>query len=350
LDQIGPDTLLWQLFVMTELSKEQLNTFVEEALDVLKKDRDREILVRRGGINTTAQTLEQIGQDLKITRERVRQIEKVALNKIRSSYDSDNDFTRTTARLVAKKGGLVSLKTLHRELKAKPSAEAHIVFLIKISPRLLFVERNDHYGRIISLNGTYDEQAIKKLHGVLVETMQKHGKPTKITNLSKLIDGPHSQDSLEELAQASNHLAVLEGNWGLSRWPEVNPKSIKDKIYLILKRAGRPLHFTEIAEQISNLSANPKRVTTQAVHNELIKDSRFVLIGRGIYALGEWGYRSGTVADIIEEILKEENGALAKDEIIRRVLSRRQVKTTTIVLNLQEKPQFKRVEKGIYSL
>ena len=109
------------------------------------------------------------------------------------------------------------------------------------------------------------------------------------------------------------------------------------------------MHFTEIANSIGKLKANPKKVTTQAVHNELIKDKRFVLIGRGIYALAEWGYQAGTVADIIEEILKEES-PLPKDEIVRRVLARRQVKVTTIALNLQEKSQFERVAKATYQL
>ena len=109
------------------------------------------------------------------------------------------------------------------------------------------------------------------------------------------------------------------------------------------------MHFAEIAAKLDQVKANPKKVTTQAVHNELIKDKRFVLIGRGIYALAEWGYQAGTVADIIEEVLREES-PLTKDEIVRRVLARRQVKVTTIALNLQEKPQFERVAKATYQL
>lgn len=101
---------------------------------------------------------------------------------------------------------------------------------------------------------------------------------------------PQTQkEALEELALASTNLANLDNIWGLSVWPEVNPKSIRDKIYLVLKKNARPMHFSEISTKISELKANPKNVTTQAVHNELIKDGRFILIGRGIYALGEWG-------------------------------------------------------------
>ena len=130
----------------------------------------------------------------------------------------------------------------------------------------------------------------------------------------------------------------------------VNPKNIRDKIYVILHEHGKPLHFNEIAKSIKDSSFRRKDVTTQAIHNELIKDNRFVLIGRGIYALKEWGYRKGTVADIIADVLKKAAEPLHRDEIVRRVLQHRHVKETTILLNLQGKPQFKRVAKATYTL
>jgi len=336
--------------IMKSYSKQQLNSLVEGALDALKKDRDREVLRRRSGINVAAQTLEQIGQDLNITRERVRQIEKAAFQKLRDNANHSNDFNSAVLLTISKKGGLISVETLGGELGVESTLEPHLVFLVKINPQFVLIERNDNLNRLVGDGKVFDDTKVKNTHEALIEVIKAHGKPAKFKNIHHLVDGPYSQDSLIELAKASAHLSELDGNWGLNSWPEVNPKSIRDKIYLILKKTGRPMHFTDISEKISKLAANPKKVTTQAVHNELIKDKRFVLIGRGIYALAEWGYRSGTVADIIEEILREENGPLNKDEIVKRVLARRQVKTTTIVLNLQEKPQFKRVKKGVYSL
>ncbi|MGH7234492.1 MAG: hypothetical protein ACREF7_03555, partial [Candidatus Saccharimonadales bacterium] len=110
------------------------------------------------------------------------------------------------------------------------------------------------------------------------------------------------------------------------------------------------MHFNEIAAAIKESDFKRKNVTTQAIHNELIKDKRFVLIGRGIYALKEWGYEKGTVADIIKDVLKEANEPLHRDEIVKRVLKSRFVKETTILLNLQGKPQFRRVAKATYAL
>ncbi len=110
------------------------------------------------------------------------------------------------------------------------------------------------------------------------------------------------------------------------------------------------MHFSEIAKSIKGSSFKRKDVTTQAIHNELIKDKRFVLIGRGIYALDSWGFSKGTVSDIIVDVLRKSDTPLHRDEIVKRVLKSRQVKETTILLNLQSKPQFKRVAKATYSL
>jgi DNA-directed RNA polymerase delta subunit len=110
------------------------------------------------------------------------------------------------------------------------------------------------------------------------------------------------------------------------------------------------MHFNEIAKTIKNSDFKRKNVTTQAIHNELIKDDRFVLIGRGIYALKEWGYSKGTVADIITKVLQEAGQPLHRDEIVKRVLKSRFVKETTILLNLQGKTQFKRVAKATYDV
>jgi DNA-directed RNA polymerase delta subunit len=110
------------------------------------------------------------------------------------------------------------------------------------------------------------------------------------------------------------------------------------------------MHFNEIAEAISESDFKRKDVTTQAIHNELIKDKRFILVGRGIYALKEWGFKQGTVADVITEVLKDAGEPLHRDEIVKRVLKKRFVKETTILLNLQGKDQFKRTAKATYTL
>lgn len=334
----------------TPIQPDRLNSLIEQSLKTLKKDRDREILRRRFGVTGgRIQTLEEIGQDLGITRERVRQIEKAALIRIREQGKHDHELNDQLGSTLNDFGGIMSFDTLMDQLALSSELGAHVSFLVRLNPRFYFVDKTDHHTHLVLDATVYQEKDLKKLSTQLVEIITDLGKPVKFDKIMARVDGPHKAEALQQLALSSHSMSELDNYWGLSKWPEVNPKSIRDKIYLVLKKANHPMHFTEIATAIGKLKANPKTVTTQAVHNELIKDSRFVLIGRGIYALSEWGYKAGTVADIIEEVLKAES-PLPKDQIISKVLARRQVKPSTIVLNLQEKPQFERVGKGVYGL
>ena len=140
------------------------------------------------------------------------------------------------------------------------------------------------------------------------------------------------------------------GQWGLKSWPEIKPRSIKDKIYLALKKEERPLHFVEIAEVINEICQDKKLAKPQTVHNELIKDERCVLIGRGIYALKEWGYQEGIVKEVIAEVLKKRNRVMNKDEIIREVLKKRMIKKNTVLVNLKNHDCFIGLGDGRYGL
>jgi DNA-directed RNA polymerase delta subunit len=111
-----------------------------------------------------------------------------------------------------------------------------------------------------------------------------------------------------------------------------------------------PMHFSEIAKEIKESNFKRKNVTVQAIHNELIKDPRFVLIGRGIYALSNWGYKKGTISEIITGILEKSDTPLTREEIVKQVLRVRRVKETTILLNLQNKKLFKKVGRNQYTL
>lgn len=170
-----------------------------------------------------------------------------------------------------------------------------------------------------------------------------------VEQLDSKLDYEHP-DNIRAMASLSKQLATLNGLWGLSKWPTVNPRNIRDKIFVVLEAKKEPMHFNDIAAAISSSDFRRKNVTTQAIHNELIKDSRFILIGRGIYALSSWGYAKGTVAEIITRVLREAGEPLTREEIVKRVLHARKVKETTVLLNLQNKELFDKVDKESYKL
>ncbi|HEX7259633.1 MAG TPA: sigma factor-like helix-turn-helix DNA-binding protein [Candidatus Saccharimonadia bacterium] len=324
----------------------------EAILGALRNERDRQIVAQRYGLGLPKRhTLEKIGSQFGITRERVRQIEKAATVKLQQT--ASTELTRIDNALkqhLARNGQVDLLQDVAAAVGAHtPAQQAYISFLAALAPSIEIIEDSDHYHSALSTLPEYHKQHIAEITSHLVHHLKQKAKPTPIDALHKAIPYDISKQTTQQVARVSKRLAHHDGHWGLSHWPEVNPRSIRDKTYLVLGKHGQPLHFTDIATHIAGLGNQKRSVTTQAVHNELIKDPRFVLVGRGIYALSEWGYTPGTVADIITEVLRDES-PLHKDEIVKRVLQKRQVKTTTIVLNLQEKDQFIRVSKATYAL
>lgn len=332
-----------------------LQTAVKDILATVEREREREIIARRFGLYDRKETLEQIGELLGITRERVRQLEKAIMIRLKIAADDslphianiEKQFIRQLHDLgrVAKVQDL----TAHVTTEQGDRNRAHVAFLAEIAPRLAVIDENDHYHHTVGIKEYHDAAQIRHHVDTIVDTIKKHGEPVSIEDLHAKSNHDHPSH-VRALASVSKDLASLKDKWGLTKWPTVNPKNIRDKIYVILQENDKPMHFSEIAKSIKGSDFRRKDVTTQAIHNELIKDGRFVLIGRGIYALQVWGYSKGTVADIITDILTKEGGPLHRDEIVKRVLKHRQVKETTILLNLQGKQRFKRVAKATYAL
>lgn len=342
---------------MAEPKNSTLN--IEEAVNnvlaTIDREREREIISRRFGLFDRKETLEQIGELLGITRERVRQLEKAVLTRLKASAENNladvnavqNAFTAQLKNM----GSVARVSDLTQALtKDNPKVEqSRVAFLAVLSPKLVVIDENDFFYHAVGIKAVLDEKGIRNQVNKIVEAIKKGGEPTTIDKVAEAVNSK-DQKQIEALAKISKQIATLNDRWGLIKWPMVNPKNIRDKIYVILHDHGKHMHFNEIAKAIKDSDFKRKDVTTQAIHNELIKDKRFVLIGRGIYALREWGYEKGTVADIITKVLKKADKPLHRDEIVKQVLKSRYVKETTILLNLQGKSQFKRVAKATYTL
>lgn len=338
----------------TETAVLDTEAIVQDILNSIDREREREIIARRYGLFDRKETLEQIGELLGITRERVRQLEKSVMTKLRSTATNlphVTDVERRVLEAVSEAGETARITTIAEKLTAENTRtdQSRLAFLTELCPNVAVINEDDSYFQAAGNTKTHDTAAIKKEVAQIVDAIKKSGSPISAKELSKLADMKNPEYATA-LASISKQLATLNDRWGLIKWPTVNPKNIRDKIYVILSENKQHMHFNEIANAIKDSDFKRKDVTTQAIHNELIKDKRFVLIGRGIYALKEWGYSKGTVADIISDVLRQANEPLHRDEIVKRVLKSRFVKETTILLNLQSKPQFKRVAKATYAL
>jgi hypothetical protein len=341
----------------TVLKQPELETerLVNETLATIDREREREIVSRRFGLFDRKETLEQIGELLGITRERVRQLEKAVVTRLKTTAEQGNlpniaDVQTTLTTQLASMGNVARVSDLAAAFgDGNKLEQARVAFLARLCPELSVVDEDDHFYQSVSITSVVDDKAVKADVQTIIDAIKKLAEPKTVEEVAKAASMSDAAQTAA-LASTSKHLATLNGRWGLVKWPMVNPKNIRDKIYVILKENGKHMHFNEIADAIKGSDFKRKDVTTQAIHNELIKDKRFVLIGRGIYALKEWGYKKGTVADIISEVLREANEPLHRDEIVKRVLKSRFVKETTILLNLQGKQQFKRVAKATYEL
>lgn len=342
---------------MDEAKTLDIKQVTKDILETIDRDREREIISRRFGLYDRKETLEQIGELLGITRERVRQLEKAILVRLKMAAEKgelphvaqvEKDFIKHLSEMgrVAR----VSDLALKVSKAGDDRDKAHAAFLAALAPNLTVLDENDFYFQAVAIKEYFDDKKLKTAVDAIVKTIKEHGTPVTIPELHEMTSGYEHPDHVRALASVSKLLAHLKDQWGLLKWPLVNPKNIRDKIYVILQEQEKPMHFSEISGKIKDSDFKRKDVTTQAIHNELIKDSRFVLIGRGIYALKEWGYAKGTVSDIIIKILKKSKEPMHRDDIVREVLKSRQVKETTILLNLQGKPQFKRVAKATYAL
>ena len=320
-------------------------------------ERSRRVLTDRFGLSTKGEsrTLDAIGQEYGITRERIRQIENHGLTTVRESgvYTTHGATWEDLKRALVALGGVVAEDTVLTELAKQESERNHVVFLLTVGHHFSNRrEDNDFRARwhVDEQLGDSVEEALTSLYESIEpnrlmpedEFVQLFGKHLKQTGVK-----PRPVEVMNRWLLISKRVGKNPlGEWGRTESPHVRIKNTRDFAYLTLKRHGSPMHFTEVAKGIAKLFNRETHPAT--THNELIKDSRFVLVGRGLYALKEWGYEPGVVRDVIKGILSHE-GPLTRDEIVDRVKRERYVKDATIAVNLQSNV-FTRLPDGRYTL
>jgi hypothetical protein len=301
--------------------------------------KQREVIERRFGLKAgVRETLEAIGKSHNICRERVRQIEKVSLAKMKKRSSGNKEVSKLFAKHLKNFGGVREEQAFLEELGGK-DFKAHAYFLLALSGDFLRAGESDDFNCLWAIDKEYLAQA-KKFVLQSVESLSEKKQLASSRELANLA-GLKKAVAESYLGISKKIQKNKEGLFGLREWPEVSPKGIKDKIYLLLKKNRKPLHFTDVAHKIEGS-------LVQTVHNELIRDKRFVLIGRGIYALREWGYSEGDVKDVILSIFKNENKPLTKAEILDRVMKQRLIKENTVLMNLSNKKYFSRDNEGKY--
>ncbi len=320
--------------------------------------RARDILTSRYGLGTDTKkvTLEAIGKKYGITRERVRQIEEYALANIRKSeaYKKESSIFGELSLVIKKLGAVIAEHELLNLLAKDKATQNAIHFLLVLAPEFKKIKEDDSFEH----RWHVDEDMSKKIHGALKKIYENlHDEDIVpeaeiikqfLNHVKDVSDEYKNEEMIKRWLNISKSIGKNPlGEWGKSTSPNIRLKGMRDYAFLVIRRHGSPIHFREVAKAIGEIFGKKAHVAT--THNELIKDKRFVLVGRGLYALAEWGYASGVVKDVIKSVLNK-NGAMSKEEIIDKVMKERYVKENTILVNLQNPKHFKKNKDGTYSI
>lgn len=338
----------------TQVNFHELTDAALQALDV----RSRDIIVRRFGLGKDSkETLESIGTEYGITRERVRQIEANAKKELTAMKDLFVSIEKLLLNLFQEHGGLLSedhaVAIVNKKTNANISAHT-LHFYLTILPQFIEGVANS----LFESHWKHDESMHGKIEAIVLTAMdvlKEKNAPMPLADLVHAIEqklnGSVTQPHIHAALTASKHVSrTAFGDWGLIGWAETSPRGVGDKAFAVLRRNGKPAHFRDITMLINDAKFDHKKANPQTVHNELIKDERFVLVGRGLYGLKEWGYVPGTVADVLESILAKADKAVSKQELVDEVLKQRIVKKNTILLSLQNTKRFARAGKDLYTL
>jgi len=363
------------------MKKESLNKKNPQQLSLkiieILPPRTQEIVKKRFGLeDNKPQTLEAVGQIYKITRERVRQIIESALKAVKKQpiFETIGDFINLSKSLIKESGGLEEeselLIKIDRKLISEKSVKvagnlSAIKFLLMLDSEFILEEEDESNYGFWHLAEISKETVNKN-----IKTLEKYFKDRKTACVldeifswaKNNVSVNMSQEGLQAYFRISKKIGMNPfGEYGLFSWAEIDPSGARDRAYLVMKHTEQPMHFSEITKLLNEINKSPiysrlsshswqKKVCVQTVHNELIRDSRFVLIGRGIYALKERGYKPGKIINVIQEILKEAGKPLKQEDIIKEVKKRRVAKDNTIILNLHNKQYFKKLANKNYTL
>lgn len=330
----------------------------------LLKERDRAILAKRFGLlGFNPRTLEAIGKEHNLTRERVRQIEKDSIKFLRSKLTDEelSEAVKMLTQIITDCGKIIKEIELIKILTSEATEEEKrsILFLLNIAEELLEIKESEMLHSAWA-SVTYNHDFFTEIIKTAKDILKAEGKPLKElelieklkeTELYKRHQVELNDKILKNYIQLSKKISQNPfGEYGLNEWREITPKDVGDKAYVVMKHHKKPEHYSVITEMINKHGFDKRVANKESVHNELIKDNRFVLVGRGIYALSEWGYAKGVVADVIAETLKKASRPMSREEIIDDVMKKRIVKRNTILVALSNKRLFSKIGKNKYEL
>ena len=338
------------------IMKIQVKKLVDKALESLTEQQRRVLVLRYGLDGKGKRTLQEIADEYSLTRERIRQVQNMAV----AALGKDECATLLASTItyledmLRKCGGAASADALCVSCEFATKAEQNYIHLLLMVGNSFSVsdatDSVDRYWYVDEKHKHAVDATLDRVH----RDVEGRGEVLLVdADMQKLFEvvGREHTEHLPAYTDAMRLSLKVKrnplGEWGLANHPEIALNGLAGYIRLVLRDAGEPLHFNQIADRITELRG--RNCHRGSCHNELVRRDEFILVGRGLYALDSMGYRPGTIADIIAAGIKE-RGPMTQKEIIEYVSRERHVKTQSIVLTLGKKGMFTQDDHSRYCL
>ena len=303
--------------IIEKIVKDSLDYLTENLSENPRKSKERalQIIIKHNGLDSDKKmTYEELGELMGgISRQRVEQIHKECMSLLKNSVFLINkkELFKHIRDTIESLGSVVAEDTLLSSFSKEKKHQNSLHFVLTLSKRFMYFEESDEVKACWSLQSKIYSNICLSLKRIALLIGDNDLLPEeRMIKISSSFFGNIAFKNDENILNwllISKKIGKNEFNdWGKTTSSLICPRGVGDYAYLMFKKQKEKklMHFREVVDAITNTFG--KKVHYATCHNELVKDPRFALVGRGIYALSEWGYKKGTAKDFIIEILKIE--------------------------------------------
>lgn len=264
----------------SDLFGEDLNRVLEAAL-LGMSERSAHVLRHRMGYRTSARTLEDLGQELSVSRERIRQIQRKALGWLASNSNVPEGLALSMSEIIGYRSDplyAAALPAEHRYFRHLGNAEQVVPFLLEhLCPEsyyTLSISNTTVLSRLSEAEWAECKSQARNLIAANVSARIREDVVRAGVDSLLAEKAPELCNELWSWVQSFAHFAGREGEKRLVAYG----RGVEQMVVSVLEDAESPLHYSEIATRVSERygTQDARRVANAASDVALLLD-------RGVY-------------------------------------------------------------------
>jgi RNA polymerase sigma factor (sigma-70 family) len=351
---------------LQELANTTLESLVASWLSTLPA-RTAEVIALRYGLNGIVLTLKEIGENLNVSRERIRQIQKRGLQTLQKSYEywKKSHLTPILEYLnhcFVDWGGILTYSELD-ELFQKQSI-IHTGNINPLGVLRLLCELDDRFqfyekGEYITLSN-YPIRTINNVHRSFAQILSDNLANMSSSSLMHELKQTKIYSALHTVFPEQFFLACLRVHPELEQIePDLyalgkSPKRRMAAIVTAMREIGEPAHYSTITKKTNSLLPPLEQFTERALHAKLGQHPDIFVWTRlrGTYGLKEWGLEQGlSYVDAIEQVFLAEGKPLTFEQVIERMPAYREhFDEASVTITLGTHERFRALANNRYGL